>query len=109
MSAARNIKLPPHNLIGRCTVSPDAQRVSISVRKIVLSAAKLTLQRSWSLILTALRAVALGHVTWAQTDANAASDQKVKKVFYSSKDRLNAMHNATLFTPRAVADAAILE
>ena len=56
-----------------------------------------------------LAAVSFGHIARAQSDDNANSDQKVKKVFYSAKDRLNAMHNATLFTPRAVSEAAILE
>jgi len=32
----------------------------------------------------------------------AAADQKVKKVFYSAKDRLDAMHAASLFTAKAV-------
>jgi hypothetical protein len=56
-----------------------------------------------------LAVVSFGHVARAQSDDNANSDQKVKKVFYTAKDRLNAMHNATLFTPRAVSEAAILE
>ncbi|HVI77223.1 MAG TPA: hypothetical protein VM715_03495, partial [Candidatus Acidoferrum sp.] len=74
-----------------------------------MSAAIVTARRSWFPILIVILSVALGGMTLAQTDDNAASDQKVKKVFYSSKDRLNAMHTATLFTPRAVAEAAILE
>ncbi|HUK24277.1 MAG TPA: hypothetical protein VLV49_06840 [Terriglobales bacterium] len=51
----------------------------------------------------------LNHVARAQTDGNAAAAQEMEKVFYSPQDRLNAMHNAMLFTPRALADAAIIE
>lgn len=36
-------------------------------------------------------------------------DQKVQKAFYSAKDRLQAMHAAALFVPRAVAQANIIE
>jgi hypothetical protein len=91
-------------------VSLDSWLLSTPARKSELSIADVPRQRSWFPILIALlAAVVLGQVTWAQSDGNAASDQKAKKVFYSAKDRLNAMHNATLFTPRAVADAAILE
>ncbi|HXJ88586.1 MAG TPA: hypothetical protein VMS18_17330 [Candidatus Binatia bacterium] len=88
----------------------DQWFVSTPARKTILSAANVTCQRNrLPLFIALLAAIALGNVTWAQNDDKAASDQKVKKVFYTAKDRLNAMHNATLFTPRAVADAAILE
>ncbi|HTT23998.1 MAG TPA: hypothetical protein VMG82_34050 [Candidatus Sulfotelmatobacter sp.] len=84
--------------------------VSTPARKNALSATKATSQRNrFPVLLALLAAVSLVSVAWAQDDDKAASDQKVKKVFYTAKDRLNAMHNATLFTPRAVADAAILE
>jgi hypothetical protein len=36
-------------------------------------------------------------------------DQKIKKAFYSSKDRLTAMHAAALFVPKAVPDADIMQ
>jgi hypothetical protein len=45
----------------------------------------------------------------AQDTAAKTDDQKVKKAFYTPKDRLAAMHEAALFVPRAVADADILE
>ena len=91
-------------------MSLDRWFVSTPARKSRLSAANVTSRRNWlSILIALLAAIALGNVTWAQNDDKAATDQKVKKVFYSAKDRLNAMHNATLFTPRAVADAAILE
>jgi hypothetical protein len=51
---------------------------------------------------------ALGRTACAQ-DTETASDEKVKKVFYSAKDRLNAMHAAVLFTPKAVAEADVME
>ena len=38
-----------------------------------------------------------------------ASDQKVEKEFYTPKDRVAAIHSASLFTPKAVADANILQ
>ena len=63
----------------------------------------------WGAFILLLSTVGFAQIGWAQADDNKASDDKVKKVFYSSKDRLSAMHNATLFTPRVVADAAILE
>jgi hypothetical protein len=90
-------------------VSLDSWLVCTAARRGKLSAAIVTARRSWFPILIVILSVALGGVTLAQTDDSAASDQKVKKVFYSAKDRLNAMHTATLFTPRAVAEAAILE
>ena len=40
--------------------------------------------------------------------AAQASSGKVEKEFYSSQDRLAAMHSAAIFTARAVADANIL-
>jgi hypothetical protein len=46
---------------------------------------------------------------WAQTSEQQPADQKVEKEFYSTKDRLEAMRAALLFTPKAVAEANILE
>ena len=37
------------------------------------------------------------------------SDTKVKKDFYTPKDRLTAMHAAALFAPKAVADANMMQ
>ena len=54
-------------------------------------------------------AFALGRMTWAQGTDTETGDQKVKKVFYSAKDRLDAMHAASLFTAKAVGEANILE
>ena len=51
----------------------------------------------------------LCRMAWAQTEDTPAADQKVKKVFYSAKDRLQAMHEASLFTAKPVAGASILE
>jgi hypothetical protein len=48
-------------------------------------------------------------MAWAQTEDTAAADQKVKKVFYSAKDRLQAMHEASLFTAKPIAGASILQ
>jgi hypothetical protein len=63
----------------------------------------------WRILVLLLPILCLVPAICAQTGDNSASEDKVKKVFYSSKDRLNAMHNATLFSPRAVGEAAILE
>ena len=63
----------------------------------------------WRILVLILSVLCLVPAIYAQTGDNSASADKVKKVFYSSKDRLNAMHNATLFSPRAVGEAAILE
>jgi hypothetical protein len=51
----------------------------------------------------------LSHTTSAQNADTIPADQKVKKVFYSAKDRLEAMHTASLFTANAVGEANILE
>jgi len=63
----------------------------------------------WRIFVWLLPILSLVPAICAQTGDNSPSEDKVKKVFYSSKDRLNAMHNATLFSPRAVGEAAILE
>jgi hypothetical protein len=44
----------------------------------------------------------------AQDAAAPSQDQKVKKEFYTAKDRLAAMHSAALFSPRAVSEADIM-
>jgi hypothetical protein len=51
----------------------------------------------------------LGRVACAQTATAGTGDEKAKKVFYSTKDRQAAIHAASLFTAKAVADANILE
>lgn len=61
------------------------------------------------LILALLQILILCRLSPAQTSDNAQAEQKVKKVFYSPKDRLEAMHAASLFTAKPVADANILE
>jgi hypothetical protein len=88
-------------------VSLIERLVSTPARKKSASINSITLRRRSVVLL--LGVIAFGHVTWSQSGDKAPSEQKVKKAFYSSKDRLNAMHNATLFTPRPVAEAAILE
>jgi hypothetical protein len=37
------------------------------------------------------------------------SDQKIEKEFYSAKDRLQAIRNATIFSPKAVSEADIMQ
>ena len=56
-----------------------------------------------------LQTCAVGGVSWAQATGADESNQKVKKVFYSAKDRLAAMHAAELYQPKAVAEADIME
>ena len=41
-------------------------------------------------------------------DQTKPEDPKIKKAFYSPKDRSAAMHAAALFVPKAVADADIM-
>lgn len=45
----------------------------------------------------------------AQTGGASTGDQQAKKVFHSEKERQQAMHNASLFTPTEVAKANIME
>ncbi|HXJ93852.1 MAG TPA: hypothetical protein VMT20_13460 [Terriglobia bacterium] len=52
---------------------------------------------------------ALGHNARAQEATPTSDDTKVKKAFYTAKDRLAAMHDAALFVSRPVADANIIE
>jgi hypothetical protein len=47
------------------------------------------------------------HNNWAQDTDTKSDGQKVKKTFYSSKDRLNAMHSAALFVPTQVSEVDI--
>lgn len=64
----------------------------------------------WRISLSVLILVgALGRNTFAQSAQPAPDDQKVQKAFYSAKDRLQAMHAAALFVPRAVSEANIME
>jgi hypothetical protein len=58
------------------------------------------------LLLLALCAVSRG--INAQDTSNG-EDQKIKRAFYSPKDRLQAMHASALFAPRAVSEADIME
>ena len=55
-----------------------------------------------------LLAGVLGRTACAQASGGDDSD-KVKKVFYSPKDRLDAMHAAALFQPKAVSEADIMK
>ena len=55
-----------------------------------------------------LLAGVLAGIASAQASGGDDSD-KVKKVFYSPKDRLDAMHAAALFQPKAVSEADIMK
>lgn len=85
--------------------------VSIPTRKTGLCAHRIVRQRlhRFALTLVFLPGLFLGCAAWAQTPDNASTDQKVNKVFYSAKDRLAAMHSASLFSAKAVGEANILE
>src|SRR5690242_14149921 len=48
----------------------------------------------------------LGHVA---AQAPSGSDQKVEDKFYSAKDRLLAIQKATVFNPKAVSEADIMQ
>ena len=56
-----------------------------------------------------LPALLFSRTTRGQTADTVPADQKVKKVFNSAKDRLEAMHTASLFRAKAVGEANILE
>ena len=60
-----------------------------------------------SAIWLGLVACVFGRDARAQAASGDDSD-KVRKVFYSAKDRLNAMHSASLFQPKAVSEADIM-
>ena len=52
---------------------------------------------------------ALGRIAHAQDAESKPDDDKVKKEFYSAKDRLEAMRDAALFVPKAVGETDIME
>jgi hypothetical protein len=63
-------------------------------------------------LLTLVLVCALAPLVCAQvadTSGTKDADPKVEKVFYSAKDRLEAMHAASLFMPKAVGDADLME
>jgi hypothetical protein len=60
-------------------------------------------------LLALLLACILGGVARAQATGGDDSDQKVKKVFYSAKDRLDAMHAAALYQPKTVPEADVMQ
>ncbi len=65
--------------------------------------------RGWLISLSVLILIgALGRDAFAQTAQPAPDDQKVQKAFYTPKDRLQAMHAAALYVPRAVSEADIM-
>jgi hypothetical protein len=84
--------------------TPPAPKTVSSVHRIIVR----QLHRS-AFPLALLPILLLSRTTWAQTAGTAPADQKVNKVFYSAKDRLDTMHAASLFTPKVVAEANILE
>jgi hypothetical protein len=61
-----------------------------------------------SLVVLVTVSFCAGSMFAQDTDAKS-DDQKVKKAFYTPKDRLDAMHSAALFVPRSVAEADIME
>jgi hypothetical protein len=58
-------------------------------------------------ILPALLLATLGSTLVAQTPDTESRNQKPEKGFHTAKDRLNAMHSATLFVPGKVGEADI--
>ena len=70
--------------------------------------AKVTRTTPWRMVLlfALLLPISL-HNTWAQDADTKPDDQKVKKAFYTSKDRLDAMHAAALFVPTQVSEVDI--
>src|SRR5690349_10039861 len=66
-------------------------------------------QVRFAIFFALLPVVPLCSMAWGQTEDSTPADQKVKKVFYSAKDRLQAMHDASLFTAKSIAGASILE
>jgi len=73
----------------------------------IVHATRTTLWRTM-LLLVILLSVSL-HNNWAQDTDTKSDDQKVKKAFYTSKARLNAMHSAALFVPTQVSEVDISE
>lgn len=63
---------------------------------------------SASLFRIVVLAGALGCPMYAGESAPKLDEQKVKKVFYTAKDRLAAMRAAALFAPKAVAEVDIM-
>jgi hypothetical protein len=57
--------------------------------------------------LPALLLAALGSTLVAQTPGTESGNQKPENGFHTAKDRLNAMHSATLFVPGKVSEADI--
>ena len=58
-------------------------------------------------VLPALLLATLGSTLVAQTPDTESGNQKPEKGFHTAKDRLNAMHSATLFVPGKVGEADI--
>lgn len=56
----------------------------------------------------AMLLVAPAHRALAQTETGQTESDKVKKQFYSPKDRLAAMHDAAIYKPTAVGEADIM-
>ena len=81
-------------------VSTPALKAGLFVRGTVVR--KLT-------VLAFFLACGVGRLAWAQAAGTEDTDQKVKKVFYSAKDRLEAMHAAALYRPKTVSEADIME
>lgn len=65
--------------------------------------------RRFACLFALLPVLLLGRTARAQDADSGPADQKVKNAFYSAKDRLEAMHAASLIAPKAVGEANILE
>ncbi|MBZ5655397.1 MAG: hypothetical protein LAO56_08955 [Acidobacteriia bacterium] len=90
-------------------MSPSSTSASMPAPKSVSCLDVVIVRQLPRFVLLFALAFVLGRMTWAQGADTETGDQKVKKVFYSAKDRLEAMHAASLFTAKAIGDAEILE
>jgi hypothetical protein len=82
-----------------------AFRATAARRRLVVSYSRVIHRHA--ILLPALLLAALGSTLVAQTPEIEAANQKPEKGFYTSKDRLNAMHSAALFVPGKVSEANI--
>jgi hypothetical protein len=92
------LSYPPTNRQNVTPAAPHRWFASFSGRAVV-----------WQIsLLVLILAGAPGRSVRAQDAQPKPDDQKVKKAFYSAKDRLQAMHAAALFAPTTVAAADIM-
>jgi len=74
-----------------------------------LSLTTLFWDRTPGLLLASILVGLLGQNMFAQDGDVKPEDTKVKKDFYTPKDRLKAMHDAALYSPRAVTGTDVME